>query len=135
MSEQATHGSFEILEQIFVHDAVHATRQHVVPMLHEFQVAAVVAREELQVVAELLACGEKLLEVREAASRGLAARIDDLRVRQHQVDQPNVANIIGILSMKKGAPAFELRTARARRREARDRPQLPPGPRHGTLTL
>jgi hypothetical protein len=36
----------------------------------------------------------QLLEVAEAAGHRLATRIDDLRVRKHQVDQPGVAEIV-----------------------------------------
>jgi hypothetical protein len=50
----------------------------------------------------LLPLREVLLEHREAATERMAARVDDLRVRQHQVDVTDVHEVVRILSTKNG---------------------------------
>ena len=54
----------------------------------------VVAGQVFEAVGELLAAREQLLEVAEAAGHRLAPCVDDLRVRQHQVDQADVAIVV-----------------------------------------
>ncbi len=78
-------------------DAQDAAGQGVVPMAHQFQVGAVVARDVVDAVGEFLALGEQLLEVAETAGHRLTPGIDDLRIGQHQVDQPDMAEIVGHL--------------------------------------
>ena len=63
-------------------------------MRHQLDVVAVVAADVVEAIGEVLAAREVLLEAREAAAHRVAARIDDLRVRQHQVDQPDVRPVV-----------------------------------------
>jgi hypothetical protein len=72
----------------------HPPRQGHVPVPHDFKVGAVVACDVIDVVAELLPAGEQLLEIAEATGHGFAPGIDDLCVRQHQVDEADVAKIV-----------------------------------------
>jgi hypothetical protein len=48
----------------------------------------------LQVVRESLPLSEQLLEVAEAADHGLPAHVDDFGIRQHQMDQANVPEVV-----------------------------------------
>jgi len=63
-------------------------RQHLVPMVHETQVAAIIARQIIEVVAEGLAFREVLLVGAETSVHRVAAHVDDGGVRQHGVNQP-----------------------------------------------
>src|SRR5256886_16378521 len=92
--EQAPDAAFKILDDVLVMDAQHPTRQHSIPMLHELEVSAVVAGDVLDAVSELLAAGVQLLEVPETAGHRLAARVDDLGVRQHQMNETDVPGIV-----------------------------------------
>ena len=65
-----------------------------VPVAHQLEVRAVVARDVFQAVGEHLALGEQLLEVAEAAGHGVAARVDDPGVRQHQMNQTDVPEVV-----------------------------------------
>ena len=56
--------------------------------------------------------GEQLLEVAEAAGHGLAARIDDLGVRQDQVDQADVAEVVRHLVDEERLPCADRRGCR-----------------------
>ena len=77
-------------------------------------------------VAEVLAAREVLLEVREAAGQRMPARIDDLRVRQDQVDQADVREVVRHLvdeeraiRLALDARALEVALARARAAQRR----------------
>ena len=54
----------------------------------------VVAGDVLDAVGELLPEGEQLLEIAEAAGHRIAPRIDDLGIRQDQMNQSEVPEII-----------------------------------------
>ncbi len=75
-------------------DSQHFARQRLVPMLHQLEVSAVVAADIFDAVGELLPTREQLLEVPEAAGHGLTARVDDLRIRVHEVDKTDVPEIV-----------------------------------------
>ena len=66
-----------IAHQLLVPHMQHLAGQHLVPVVHEAQIAAVVAAQILQVVAEGLALGKMLLEGAEAGVHRVAADIDD----------------------------------------------------------
>src|SRR4029077_18777758 len=88
--EHAPHAALEIIDDVLVENTQDAPRQHAIPMAHHFEVRAVVTRDVLDAVGEFLAVREQLLEIAETTGHRLAPRIDDARVRQHQVDQSHV---------------------------------------------
>ncbi len=61
------------------------------------KIRAVVTGDEFQVVAEVLAAGIELFEIAETAGHRFPAHVDDLGVRQHQVKETDVAEIVGHL--------------------------------------
>ena len=73
------------------------------------QVAAVVAPEVVQVVAEGLPLGEVLLEGAEAGIHRMPAHVDDEGMRQDGVDQADVAEVIGQLVGEVRAPGAQRR--------------------------
>ena len=77
-------------------------------MLHQFDVAAVISPEIVEAVRELLPVREQLLEIAEAAGQGVAARIDDLGVRQDQLDEPQVLEVIRHLVDEEGLAGLAL---------------------------
>ena len=83
-----------LADQLLVAQMQHFAGQHLVPVVHEAQIAAIVAPQILQVVAEGLAFGEMLLVGAEAGVHRVAAHIDDDRPRQNGVDQAHVAEIV-----------------------------------------
>ena len=92
--EDAAHVALEVVDHILVLDAQHTARQHGIPVVHELHVGAIVVGDVFQAVRELLTRREQLLEIREAAGHRLTPSIDDLRVRQHQVDKADVAEVV-----------------------------------------
>ena len=88
------HAALQVVDDVLVVHAQHASGQGLVPMAHQVEIGAVVAGDILGAVGELLPLREQLLEVAEAAGHRLAPGVDDLRVRQHQVDQADVAEIV-----------------------------------------
>ena len=83
-----------MLDHVLVEDAVHAAGLRRVEMRHQPNVIAVVASEVLERVAEVLTTREMLLESGQAARERMPARIDDLRVRQHEPDQADVHEVV-----------------------------------------
>src|SRR5438876_3931190 len=92
--QQAADIAFEILDDALVLHAQDPPRQHRVPVGRDVDICTVVAPDVLEAVGELLSRGEELLEVAEAAGERLAAGIDDARVRQDEVDQADVAEVV-----------------------------------------
>src|SRR6202035_5846967 len=72
-------------------------------MRHELDVVAIVTAELGELVGEILAAGEVLLEAGETAAQRMAARVDDARVGQHQVYESQVQEIVWQLVDEKGA--------------------------------
>ena len=68
----------------------------------------------VEIVGEVLAAREMLLEGGEAAAERMAARVDDLGVRQDQLDQADVQEVVRHL-VDEGAAAV-LRSMRVRSR-------------------
>src|ERR1700730_5299486 len=95
MLEQAADASLRIAHQLLVLQVQHLAGEHRVPVIHERQIAAVVATEILEVGAEGLSHGEVLLEGAEARIHGMTAGVDNGRVRQDRVDQADVTEVIG----------------------------------------
>src|SRR5690606_16697772 len=86
--EQRAYGPLAVGHHLLVLDTVDAARQDRVPVIHQPQVIAVIVSEIREVVGPGLPVGEQLLEAGKAARHRVPARVDDLRVRQNQVDQP-----------------------------------------------
>jgi len=63
-------------------------------MGHQVHVVTVIAAEVLEAVGKALPAREMLLEHREAAAHRVAPRVDDLCVRQDQVDQADVLPVV-----------------------------------------
>ena len=78
--EDAPHLPFQIVDHVFMLHPQHPPGQDLVPMAHQVQIGAIVTANILKAVGELLALGEKLLEVGEAARHRLAPRINDLGI-------------------------------------------------------
>src|SRR5882724_1666794 len=92
--ENAAHVCFEIVHDVLTLQAQHPSRQHLVPMPHQFQVGPVVARDVINAVGELLPLGKQLFQVAEATCDRLAPRVDDPGVRQYQADQSEVPEVV-----------------------------------------
>src|SRR5512134_2275752 len=82
--EQAAHLTLGVLDHVLVEHTMHPPRQNGIEVGHEFDVVAVVATEFSQVIGEILAAREVLLEAGEAAAEWMPPSIDDLRLGQHQ---------------------------------------------------
>src|SRR4029077_7283228 len=76
--EHASHVALEVLDHVLVDYAQNAPGKHAIPMAHELEVRAGVARNLGDAVGEFLPVREELLEIAEAARHRLASRIDDL---------------------------------------------------------
>src|ERR1700733_1695913 len=92
--QDAAHAALEVMYHVFVMHGQDLPGQRHVPVPHDFKVAAVVAGDVIDVVAELLPAGEQLLEIAEATGHGFAPGVDDLCVRQHQMDEADVAEVV-----------------------------------------
>src|SRR6516162_2432430 len=100
--QQAAHAALEIVHHVLVVHAQHPAPEHAVPVPHELEVGAVVTGDLLDAVREFLAVGEELLEVAEAAGHRLAPGIDDAGVREHEVDQADVPEVVRHLVDEEG---------------------------------
>src|SRR5579859_4595630 len=107
--EDTAHVGIEIFDHILVIHAQDLPGQRLVPMVHELDVVAIIARDIIETIRELLAGSEQLLEIAEAASHRIAARVDDLGLRQYQVNESDVAEIVGHL-VDKERPAGAIDT-------------------------
>src|ERR1700726_4481766 len=94
-------------------------------MRHELDVVAIVTAELGELVGEILAAGEVLLEAGETAAQRMAARVDDARVGQHQVYESQVQAIVWQLVDTRGAAVPALVPAAPE--IARTQPAQPPG--------
>src|ERR1700722_5928349 len=92
--EEPAHVGFEILDHILVIDTEHFPRQRLVPVLHQVEIRPVVPRDVRDAIGELLSVGKQLLEIAEAAGHRFTARVDDPRVRQHQMDETDMPEVI-----------------------------------------
>ena len=63
-------------------------------MVHEFDVVTVIAADVGEVVSKFLALGEQLFESAEAAGHRVSARVDNLRIRQYQLDQADMPEVV-----------------------------------------
>ena len=97
MIQQAADVRFRVANQVLVLKVQYLAGQDRVPVVHERQIAAIVAPQIVEGVAEGLALGKVLFEGAETAIHGMAAGVDDGRARQHGVDQTDMAEVIGQL--------------------------------------
>ena len=95
--ENAPDIAFQIIDHFLVLHAQDPARQDPVPMRHQLDITAVIARYIVEAISEFLAGGEELLEIAEAAGHRLAPRIDDPGIGQDQVDETDMPEIIGVL--------------------------------------
>ena len=87
--------SLGLAHHVLVLHVQHLARQHGLPVVHKRQIAAVVASQIIEAVAEGLARGEMLLEGAEAGVHRMATGVDDGGVRQDRLDEADVAEIVG----------------------------------------
>src|SRR5262249_49925348 len=92
--QNAPHVALEVLDHVLVPDSQDPPGQHCVPMSHELEIGPVIAGDILDAVGELLAVGEQLPQVAETTCHRIAADVDDPGVRQHEMDKPDVAEVV-----------------------------------------
>src|SRR3981189_14352 len=82
--------TFEVIDEILVMCIDHdAGREHLVPVLHDRFVTAIVAAEFGEIVGKRLASREQQREAGQTGVEGIATRIDEAGVRQRQMNQPD----------------------------------------------
>src|SRR6202140_999170 len=92
--EDSPHVAVQVIDDVFMLHSEYPARQHLVPVSHQLEIRPVVARDALDAIGEFLAARVELLQVAEATRQGFAPRVDDLRIRQHQVYQADVPEIV-----------------------------------------
>src|SRR6516225_6170257 len=92
--QEAAHTSLRVLHDIFMPDSKDPPWKNGVPMSHQVKIGPVVTSDVVDAVGELLPPGKQLLEVAEAAAHGFTPRIDNLGVRHHEVDEPDVLEVV-----------------------------------------
>ena len=101
--QHAPHLPVQIFDHVLVLHPQHPPRQHHVPVPHHPQIGAVVAGHVVDVIDELLiGRPEQLLQIAEATGDGLAFHIDDPRLRQDQMNQADVPEIVRHLVDEEG---------------------------------
>ena len=85
--EDAPDLRLEISDRFLVVHVEHLARQYAMPVAHDLVVLPVVHHELVHVVGEVLPLAEELLVAAEDAVERMAPRVDDLRVRQDQVQR------------------------------------------------
>src|SRR5262249_7270182 len=93
--QHAPHISFEVFNDVFVGYPEDPAGKRGVPVLHQLEIGPVVAGDVLDTIGKLLSTRKQLLQIAEAAGHGLASRVNDPGVRQHEMDQPNVSKVVG----------------------------------------
>ncbi len=63
-------------------------------MLHQRHIIGVIAADFFQAIGKFLALREKLFEAGKTTIHRVAPRIDDFRIRQDEMDKPDMAEII-----------------------------------------
>src|SRR5262249_11240505 len=93
--QNTPHAALEVLDDILVPDSQDSPGQHCVPVSHELEIGPVIPGDILDAVGELLALGEQLPQVANAARHGIAPHVDDPGVRQHEMDESDVMKVVG----------------------------------------
>src|SRR6266513_3023542 len=110
--EEALHVPFEIVHHVFVLDPQDPAGKHVIPMRHELHIHPIIAGDVFDAVGELLPGSEQLLIVAEAAGDCVSARVDDLGVRQDQMNETEMAKVVRhLVNEKRLALAINPRVA------------------------
>ena len=63
-------------------------------MSHELEIGPVIAGDILDAIGELLTFRKQLPQVTNTARHGIAAHVDDFGVRQHEMNEPDVAEVV-----------------------------------------
>jgi len=71
-------------------------------MPHQLKVRAVITRDVLDAVGKLLSIGKELLQITETAGHRFTPRVDNARVRQHQVNEAQMAEVVRHLVYEEG---------------------------------
>ena len=100
--EQPPHFGFRILDRSLVDDAVNAAGQNRVNVRHQANVVRIITADMIEVVSEGLPSCEVLTEVRKTAGQWMSSSVDNLRVRQDQLDERNVQPVVRQLVDEKG---------------------------------
>src|SRR5579862_7441508 len=87
IAEQLSDLRFRTVDEIFVDDAVNAVGRHAIEMRHQRNVIAINPAKlgEAEIGIDVI-----VLEHREAARSGMAAGIDDFRVRKDEQNKPDL---------------------------------------------
>src|ERR1043166_5549341 len=100
--EQLADFAFGIGHQRLVIHPTNEPRQRGVEMRHQRDVIREIAAELGKLVAEFLAPGEMMREVGEAAGHGAATHVHDLGLRQDQMNEPGMKEIVRHLVDEEG---------------------------------
>src|ERR1700675_2975835 len=92
--QNAPHTACEGLDDVLVPDSQDPPGKHCVPVSHELEIGPVIAGDILDAIGELLTFRKQLPQVTETARHGIATHVDDLGVRQHEMDEPDVAEVV-----------------------------------------
>src|SRR5580704_17879152 len=95
-------------DQILVEHPLNSARQYLVEMGHQSDIVAIVKADIGEIVGWPEPGGKKLLEVRETASKGMPADVDDLGVGQDGADQPEMMKIAEHLVGEESAAEFSI---------------------------
>ena len=88
----------DILDHRLVLDLQHrARRQHPAPMLHQIEIHPVIAAELPQIVGIVDLIGEMLAEAGQAGVERVAAQMNDPRLGQDEMDEPDEHVVVGHL--------------------------------------
>src|ERR1700674_3271060 len=91
--QHAAYIDLQVVDDILMPDPQYPTGQHLIPVPHQIEIRSVVPSDIVDAVGELLTIGEQLFQISEAASHRLAPRIDELCIRQHQMDQADMPEV------------------------------------------
>ena len=85
-----------------------AARKNAVDMRHKLHIIGIIMPDIALAVGEALPPCEMLFEVGKAARHRMSARIDDLRIGQDQVNEPDMQPVVGQLVDEEGLIRFAL---------------------------
>ncbi len=121
--------------RLVLHLQHRARRQHPAPMLHQIEIHPVIAAELPQIVGIVDLVGEMLAEAGQAGVERVAAQMNDPRLGQDEMDEPDEHVVVGHLvgdPAAPRAPAPEGARHRLRRSGDTPRPQERAGIRENT---
>ncbi len=77
----------------------------VVPVCHQINIVSIVGAHVFERIGKFLSFGEELFKTTEATGHWPAPCVYNFGIGENQLNESNMTKVIGILSMKKGAPA------------------------------